>query len=202
MEINSEDEGKVLDLVKNSMGGDVEVKGVKGINPLVRVVGVDEDEKDESICEEIWARNFESSYKKEEWMENVKVVGSMKVRNAREKTVLPRVSSRVRGDMIERENVYIGWRRSVVKDYVEVYMCYKCCGYGHSGKECKREAVCHKCGEKRHLRKDCKSEVTRCPNCIRGKQPAEHAVNSKGCPIFEREMVYQVRKTEWSTNEV
>ncbi|CAH0385778.1 unnamed protein product [Bemisia tabaci] len=126
MEVNSEDEGKVLDLVKNSIGGDVEVKGVKGIDPLVRVVGVDEDEKDECICEEICARNFESSYKKEKWMENVKVLRSMKARNAREKTVLLRVSSRVRSDMIERENVYVGWRRCVVKDYVEaayaVYM--------------------------------------------------------------------------------
>lgn len=202
MEVNNEDESTVVDLVKNSMGEGVEVKGVKGINPLVRVVGVDEDEKDENICEEIWTRNFESTYKKEEWLENVKVVRSMKARNAREKSVLLRVSSRVRSDMIERENVYVGWRRCAVKDYVEVYMCFKCCGYGHSGKECKREAVCHKCGEKGHLRKDCKSEVTKCPNCIRGKQPAEHAVNAKGCPIFEREMVYQLRKTEWSTNEV
>lgn len=202
VEVNSKDEGKVLELVKSSVGGNVEVKGVKGIDPLVRVVGVDEDEKDECICEEIWARNFASVYEKEEWMQSVKVVRSMKLRNAREKTVLLRVSSRVRSDMIERENVYVGWRRCVVKDYVEVYMCFKCCGYGHSGKECKRDAVCHKCGEKGHLRKDCKSEGTRCPNCIRAKLPAEHAVNSKGCPIFEKEMVFQVKKTEWSTNKV
>ena len=91
-----------------------------------------------------------------------------------------------------------GYQGVKVQDYIPSPMrCFKCQGFGHIGKSCKRKAVCGKCAKLGHSLKDCKEKKPSCANC-QGSHPAF----SKKCPNFieEREIqsVRTLRKISFS----
>ncbi|EFN70070.1 hypothetical protein EAG_00044, partial [Camponotus floridanus] len=48
---------------------------------------------------------------------------------------------------INRERIYMMWRRYRVKEYLSVTRCFKCHGYGHIAKNCAcPDQLCEICG--------------------------------------------------------
>lgn len=197
IEIESEEKEKVMDTVRKGIGEGGKVDEAKGARPMIRVVGVDKDMKEEDFLKELREMNLEE-VTEDEWKESAKVVRRF-VGRFGDATFLLRVNPELREKLVAMEKVYVGWMRCRVEDYVEVFACMKCGAYGHKGKECKREkSVCFKCGEEGHASKTCKSETKKCPNCKRAGKPDEHGIFTSKCPLYEREIGFQLRRVGWS----
>jgi len=62
--------------------------------------------------------------------------------------------------MLEEGKVKIGWNIYRVQNYIEILKCFKCCGYYHFARNCKKDVACNK-----HAFKECKSKAKQCVNC-------------------------------------
>ncbi|EFN71729.1 Uncharacterized 50 kDa protein in type I retrotransposable element R1DM, partial [Camponotus floridanus] len=86
---------------------------------------------------------------------------------------------------INRERIYMMWRRYRVKEYLSVTRCFKCHGYGHIAKNCAcPDQLCEICGSKEHLKANCGvRDKPRCINCVRNRRKDQaHNVRSNECP--------------------
>jgi hypothetical protein len=69
-----------------------------------------------------------------------------------------------------------------VEQYIRpVMQCYKCLGFGHTTKYCKREVVCSICSEAHSFKECTSSDKPLCVNC-----KGEHIAVSKVCPIKQQ----------------
>lgn len=98
------------------------------------------------------------------------------------------VSPILRKVLLQKGSVFVGWKKSVISDYIRVVRCYKCCGFGHYSKDCKElNSSCSKCSGT-HCFKDCKSESNQCVNCTKQNKfykknfPIDHASGDPACP--------------------
>ncbi len=49
--------------------------------------------------------------------------------------------------------------------FANITQCFRCYGFNHLARDCKKEQVCSKCGETGHFHKACKNDKIRCVNC-------------------------------------
>lgn len=49
----------------------------------------------------------------------------------------------------KRKKLNVGWSSCLVKEYVNVLSCYKCKGFNHKAKDCKKDRSCKKCASPR-----------------------------------------------------
>lgn len=80
-------------------------------------------------------------------------------------TLIIETDSETHKKLIKNGKLNLGWRRCRVYDFVSVLRCFKCWGYNHMAKHCKKEEVCHHCAGN-HNSKNCKSTSKRCTNCM------------------------------------
>lgn len=66
---------------------------------------------------------------------------------------------------MKREKINIGWQRCPIYTDYGIIRCFKCCKYGHTSKDCKKNTVCPKCSLNRDL-KECNSNTNKCANCV------------------------------------
>jgi len=62
--------------------------------------------------------------------------------------IIAEVDDKTHEIMLEEERVKIGWNICKVQDYIGILRCFKCCGYYHFAKDCKKEVACGKCAGK------------------------------------------------------
>ena len=75
------------------------------------------------------------------------------------------------------EEVNIGWNKCRVREYIpQPRRCFKCKGFQHSSKNCRREDICVNCGQTAHDDDTVCNRQPLCKNC--GEQ---HPASSKEC---------------------
>nr|CAH7755079.1 unnamed protein product [Callosobruchus chinensis] len=67
-----------------------------------------------------------------------------------------RISPDLRKIILKKRYLYVGWKKCEVSDHINILRCSKCCGYGHTAKNCNLELVCGKCAH-HHKLADCQS---------------------------------------------
>lgn len=98
------------------------------------------------------------------------------------------VSPRCREAILSYGRVPLLWTSCRVRDYADVSRCFKCQGYNHVAKFCKKAVpTCGHCGESGHQNKDCPKtgEKAVCVNCRRAGLSFEHSARSKVCPSWK-----------------
>lgn len=91
--------------------------------------------------------------------------------------------------VIRKGKLNIDFERCRIMESIDLFRCFKCCGYGHKSSECKNNLHCAKCAE-RHDVKDCSSEQEFCVNCIHSNKERKtqfgvnHSSWSVDCPIY------------------
>lgn len=79
-------------------------------------------------------------------------------------------------------------------------MCFKCWGYYHIAKNCKRQETCHKCAGE-HKASECKATKLRCVNCIYKNKTHnlkindEHDALSMKCLTYIRALEEEKKRT-------
>lgn len=106
----------------------------------------------------------------------------------------------------ERKRLNIGWSSCNVKEYVNILSCYKCQGFSHKAKDCKKERACKKCAGKHDIR-ECKSKVIKCTNCTQANKKlnlnlrTNHIAGSKICKVLERRVNISKKRVQYNAYE-
>lgn len=106
--------------------------------------------------------------------------------------------------MVEEKKVKIGWNICKIQDYIGILRCFRCCGYYHFVKDCKKNKICRKCAGN-HATKECKSEIRKCVNCEEKIKSfkikninSNYSAFDSSCPYYLREMEKQRNKIDTS----
>lgn len=101
------------------------------------------------------------------------------------------MSELIHQHILKKGFLNMGWSRCKVFDYVKMTRCYKCWGFFHIAKYCKKDEVCGKCAGS-HPTNDCNNDIVKCISCENDKNglnlteiEKSHYVKDKNCPSFK-----------------
>lgn len=170
--------------------------------PLVALRNCDGDPTSEELMLAIHDQNFRDSAT---WtLDAIKKACKVAFKKSRpgdkRTTVVLDCSPEIRNELIERGQLYIGWRVIHVFDYVRVTCCRKCQLYGHPERLCRsKEPRCGKCGEIGHQADACKGTTTACATCkCFGRSGAStHKTMANDCPARKHAESRQTTMTDY-----
>lgn len=111
------------------------------------------------------------------------------------------VPPEVRSILLEEGRAYLDFAACKVVDHLAVPRCYKCQGYGHVERLCRRQGgpLCSHCGGEGHLRRECSkaAEKPLCLNCSAARRPCDHRVGTFECPMYRRLVEHRLSLTDY-----
>lgn len=135
-----------------------------------------------------WKNNFSNIMKKEDLINNVKPLFTLRQRFPDRCSWILLVPAKMRQLLMKTENIRRGWHNGTVSDYLEPSRCFKCQKFGHISGKCKeQQETCSVCAAHGHNRATCTApkDQFKCANCKNAGIPHEHSVRSQECPIFK-----------------
>lgn len=182
--IETESEGD-LNIIKNSQplkDTGLQIKPPIQVKPKIIMFSTERDWTDEQILKDIYYKNL-TGISKADFDRETKILFKT---GPRDKTTVHRVfetSLAIRNVLMRRNHLYVSWRSLYFNDFVNVTRCFKCYGFGHMSKNCKRDSLCRHCGDTGHMGAACpnKDNPPKCVNC--GDQ---HDAMSRNCVEYIR----------------
>lgn len=167
-------------------------------NPCIKVI---------DIVNELTADNLLSHLKKQNSFLNldtteltVKVIKRMRTKYMSIIECDPGSHRRI----LEEGYLYLDWSRCRVFNYVSVFRCFKCGGFGHRRDECKSAIKCLKCCALDHSTENCVCDSYSCNNCIEANKnintqfDISHSMYDNACPVFRKKVELQRSKIKYS----
>lgn len=197
------DKEKLQKNVVAKIGEQFKVQAPKVQKKFVKIVYIDNEEAtltDEQLVDDIIHQNNLSEYCEKLEMRIVKRIINDKKNDF---SVIVETNPELQKILIFLEKVSLGWKQCKVIEHVNIIRCFKCCGFNHYAKECKREKTCGKCGGA-HDSKVCQSTNLKCTNCEhRNKKKNSNSINDdkhnafdKKCPILTNLIEKQKKREE------
>lgn len=172
--------------------GTIKVVEQKKGNPKLKIFDLDGELTDKEFLTSLYAQNLaDEDIDEDDDMNEIRICQKLvNKRNPNLKTWVIECPSKIRNILKDKGRIYIEYASCRVDDYISVACCFKCQGYGHVEKYCRREGgrTCFHCGGEGHTGKDCpnKGKAPTCPNCKAAKHPAQHRVGTRECPMYTR----------------
>ena len=194
----SNEQAEILkERVTSDLGEKYVIKAPKKKKRKIKIFGADkedcEDEKD------FWRKIEEQNGFTKNSVQG-KIVHKSQNEKSQRATIIAEVDDKTYETLLEEEKVKIGWNICKVQDYIGILRCFKCCGYYHFAKDCKKEVACGKCAGK-HATNECRSDIRKCVNCEEKIKSfklkninSEHAAFDTNCPYYKRELEKQKNK--------
>lgn len=152
------------------------------------IYDVDRSLSDEDIIDYIFLQNLAESGIRKEEMVGFKILYKVGKREAETVNLVVEIEPKIRELLLAAGRVYIDYDSCRIVDFYHICRCYRCQGYGHVQKFCKKEgdSVCSHCGRAGHEFTECprKREKPECVNCLAAKKPSDHRVGSLDCPMY------------------
>ena len=166
----------------------------KKILPKAMIYDVDKTLPDEEIKDLIYQQNLAEHGVKKEEMAGLKILYRVGRRDAETVNLVVELVPKIREILLAAERVYIDYDSCRIVDFYHISRCYRCQGYGHVQKHCKKagDCVCSHCGRAGHEFMDCprKGEKPSCVNCLAAKKPSEHKVGTLECPMYKLSLIH------------
>lgn len=96
--------------------------------------------------------------------------------------------------LLNKGKVNLGWRKCKVYDFVSVLRCFKCWGFNHMAKHCRKEEICQHCAGN-HKGNDCEAKRKKCINCMEkirrynnNNIKDDHEATDSKCPTYLKKM--------------
>jgi hypothetical protein len=142
----------------------------------------------------------EYGIKKEE-MAGFRVLYRVGRRDADVVNIVVELDPKIRELLLENGRVYIDYDSCRIVDFYHISRCYRCQGYGHVQKFCKRsgDSVCSHCGRAGHEHMNCprREEKPVRVNCLSAKKPSDHRVGTLECPMYKRMVEQRIGRTHF-----
>nr|CAH7753147.1 unnamed protein product [Callosobruchus chinensis]CAH7767673.1 unnamed protein product [Callosobruchus chinensis] len=160
---SKEENQKLKAMVQEKLSDNYEVREVSGVNPRIRVVGMNCKYTEETLKNLISSGNpdlFSNSCD----FKIIKHFPTKKNENIFQAIVqVDRLSYE---KIMRAGHLFVGLDSCGIFDAVEIYRCYKCNEFHHSSGRCTNAITCPVCSENHEL-KQCKSQIRKCTNCLR-----------------------------------
>ncbi|XP_053212613.1 uncharacterized protein LOC128396113 [Panonychus citri] len=179
-------------LIANESKNGFETKIIKKRRPLMIIKNVARDIDKSTIITSLANQN---SFSPDEM--KLKFETGNKHSNACDLVI--ETSHELRRKLLKDGCIYIHYSRCRVEDFFKLVKCYKCQGYGHISKYCKRDEICIHCSEK-HATKLCPNldKPPLCINCKRSTRDAKHKSTDPCCPMRLIAMKHQIQAYNYS----
>lgn len=192
---------KLKEEAEKNLGRNFQVSTPEKKNPCIKVVDFQDNMSNEELEECIVKQN---DFLREKEL-TIKVVIIKKM--------LTRYMAIIECDPATHEKILqegclsIGWEPACrVFDYVHVFRCFQCGGFGHGAKECKNAKVCSKCCSLDHDREECTSDFHVCRNCkdvnnkFKLNLDTDHSMyDINKCSIYKKQFNTQKQKIKVNT---
>lgn len=162
----------------------------------IRIVGMSEQLSAEDLTKTILAQNLELF----EENNSIEVVSTFKIKeNFGAKLVL---DSNSFNKVMEKSKLRIGWDVCRVYEAFDVVRCFNCSDYHHLAKNCTSTKRCPRCAGE-HTLLDCKSTTECCCNCtaamtsLKIALDTNHSAWSSDCPVYQRKIRSEQRRTNY-----
>lgn len=190
---------KLKNEAEKNLGNQYKVSVPEKKNPCIKIVDFEEDMSNEKLVESIRKQN---DFLRNEEEVHLKVLVNKKM-VTRYMAILE-CDPTTHGKILQEGSLSIGWIPSCrVFDYVQMYRCYNCGGFGHGAKECKCDTICSKCCATDHVREECTSEAFKCRNCEEANNKMKlnldlgHSMyDVNKCTVYQRQFYVQKQKTK------
>lgn len=188
---------KLKDTVQSKLGENYNVIDSVQSKPKIKVININEDEmvmKEEELIHTIKKQNSieeaQISIIKKIWRNRNKD-GLSRSKEVDGGAIILEVDEGTHSVMLKKEKLNIGWRKCRVFNHLNIKRCFKCWGFYHIAKYCKRDETCHKCAGK-HKSAECSETSAKCVNCMFKIQTYNIKINddhdalSPECPTYRR----------------
>lgn len=171
------------------------------MKPRLQVFDVEKTVTEEEFLECLYKQNLEDmGISAAEAKDEVKIRFKTGRRDSDMANWVVEVSSRIRTVLLEKGRIYIDYNSCRVRDFLAVSRCYRCQGYGHLVKHCKKvKDTCSHCGREGHNFRDCPDDKkdAACAQCLMAKKDPRHKVGTLECPIYVRAVERMVGSTHY-----
>lgn len=191
---------KVKNAVEKKLSKNYSVVAPNLKNPSIKVIGMENELSADDLVSYLKRQNPFLNLDTTEL--TVKVVKRMKTKYMSIIECDPGSHKRI----LEEGYLYLAWSRCRVFDYVAVFRCFKCGGFGHRRDECKNVAKCLKCCALDHSAENCDSNNFRCNNCVEANKNMIaqvnvcHSIYDNACPVFRKKVELQKSKVKYTIN--
>lgn len=183
---NFVDKDSLQKSVSEQMGIENDVHLTELKKPKIKIVGMYDEWDDETLIKKLKEQN--------EFMANsdVKIVHKFKGLRGSHNVVLE-VSDNSFIKILEAGRVRIHFENCRVLEDINIYRCYKCCGYNHKARDCSSLYICKYCAEN-HDSRTCTSDYAVCINCKKAAEISNmnlnvyHTAIDNNCVIYKRKM--------------
>lgn len=177
------------------------VTAPKKLNPRVTIFDVDREMEEKEIINCIWKQNLEEcGIMQDEMKKGFKICYKTGRRDLVVVNIVAEVEAKLREDLLETGRVYIDFAACRDVDQIGGTRCFRCQGYGHVARLCKKEpgdSICSHCGRAGHEYKECRraEENPSCANCLAAKKPANNRVGTLDCHMYRRLVEQRISRT-------
>lgn len=137
VETGSREDAKKIRTITEKMPM-IRVESPKKIKPRLMIYDVDRSLEEADIKECIFLQNLEDRGIKEEDMEDFKICFKTGRRDLDVVNIIVEVSPKIRDVLMDIGRVYIDFASCRVVDHLSISRCYRCQGYGHVAKTCRK----------------------------------------------------------------
>lgn len=181
-----EDKEKLKKNVSEQMGTDYDVHLTELKKPKIKIIGMYDEWDDETLIKKLKEQN--------DFITNsdIKVVHKFKGMRGSQNVILE-VGDESFIKILEAGKVRIHFENCKVVEDINVYRCFKCCGFNHKAKDCSSMVICKYCAEN-HDSRICTSEYPVCINCKKAAENSQvqldvyHTAYDHSCVIYKRKM--------------
>ncbi|XP_077277355.1 uncharacterized protein LOC143905676 [Temnothorax americanus] len=195
---------KLKETVQAKLGENYKVTESSKSKPKVKVININIEEMN------LDDNKLISTIKKQNKIDtvNMRIVKRMvKVKNDQrrgneERSIIVKVDEETHKMILQKAKLNVGWRRCPAFDHISVKRCFKCWGYFHIAKNCKRKETCYKCAGN-HNPRVCTATEKKFVNCMfknrtyNFKINDDHEAISRECPTFIRALQQKKRRAGW-----
>lgn len=175
---------------KEKLSDNYEIRELKGVQPRVKIVGLNQIYKENEIVEyvEHAVRNNSTDINLASECTFIKLWPTKK--NPKIYQVLVQLDRKSYDFLMNAGGLFIGYDHCSVFDAVQILRCFNCNGYHHSSKSCKSLKSCPRCAMNDHAVRDCTAEHLKCVNCLTAIEKENldvdpnHAAWDVLCPVF------------------
>lgn len=198
----AEDAGRFVRLAEEKLSSGYDVHILKKILPRIRITGLSENFSPDTLKEYIVKQNDNLIH-----AENCRVLTVSAIKNnSRVFQATLQLDTISYGKVLKAGSLIVGFDVCRVYDAVELTRCYKCNGFNHTSKSCKKSVVCPRCAAGHEVKSCTVSDAGLCcVNCAHANEKykksfdTKHAVwNSQECSVY-KEMILKFKSDLFGT---
>lgn len=174
-----------------------------GINPKLKITGLEKGLTDEEILMALHGENAELWEGGEygDCMNGARVLFRRPCRREGVENVVVELKGDTFRKLVRKERVTVSMMVYVVEEFADLAVCYRCSKFGHTGARCTEDRCCNRCGGSHEVRECTVKDEWDCPNCKKmgvARGDRFHSASDKRCPVYRRKLNQRMINTNYN----